>query len=206
MKSTDENIDSLSRAILTEARSEADKVVTDAKARADSLRRQAQEDAEAARKETLDRAKQEAARIRSQKIAATQLKARTLQLDSREKLLNKVYQAGLQELPTVQQWTDYEEIARNLLREAIQQLKASDVTIRADKQTMTHFSEQFLKNLSSELKVQITLGELLTKGTGVIVDASNGRLQFDNTLETRLERMWNAMRSQVNHLLMGEAL
>ncbi len=206
MKSTDENIDSLSRAIMTEARSEADHVVADAKAKADATRQQAQEQAEAARKEILDRAAQEAARIRSQKIAATQLKARTLQLDSREKLLNKVYKAALQELPSVQQWTDYEEIARNLLREAIQQLKARDVTIRADRQTMAHFSERFLQDLSNELKVQITLGEPLTKGTGVIVDASNGRLQFDNTLETRLERMWNAMRSQVNHLLMGEAL
>ncbi len=206
MKSTDENIDSLSRAIMTEARSEADKVVTDAKAKADAIRQQAQQQAEAARKDILDRATQEAARIRSQKIAATQLKARTLTLDSREKLLDKVHNAALQELPSVQQWTDYEEIARSLLREAIQQLRVNEVQIRADRQTMAHFSERFLQELSNELKVQITSGEPLDKGTGVVVDAANGHLQFDNTLETRLERMWNAMRSQANHLLMGEAL
>ncbi len=206
MKSIDENIDSLSRAIMTEARSEADHVVADAKAKADATRQQAQQQAEEARKEILDRATQEAARIRSQKIAATQLKARTAQLDSREKLLDKVYKTALQELPSVQQWTDYEEIARSLLREAIQQLKVNEVQVRADRQTMPHFSEQFLQDLSNELKVQITVGEPLSQGTGVIVDASNGRLQFDNTLETRLQRMWNAMRSQVNHLLMGEAL
>ncbi len=191
---------------MTEARSEADHVVAEAKAKADATRQQAQQQAEEARKEILDRATQEASRIRSQKIAATQLKARTAQLDSREKLLNKVYKTALQELPSVQQWTDYEEIARSLLREAIQLLRVNAVQIRADKHTMAHFSEQFLKDLSNELKVQITPGEPLAKGTGVIVEAENGHLQFDNTLETRLERMWNAMRSQVNHLLMGEAL
>lgn len=206
MKSIEENIDSLSRAIMTEAHSEADHVLTDARAKADATRQQAQQQADAARKEILDRATQEANRIRSQKVAATQLKARTLQLDSREKLLNKVYKTALQELPSIQQWTDYEEIAHTLLREAIQQLRVNDINVRADQHTMSHFSQRFLQELSDELKVQITVGEPLERGIGVIVETTNGHLQFDNTLETRLQRMWNGMRSQVNHLLMGETL
>ena len=44
------------------------------------------------------------------------------------------------------------------------------------------------------------------KGTGVIVEATNGRMQFDNTLETRMQRMWNAMRATVNHTLIGESI
>jgi vacuolar-type H+-ATPase subunit E/Vma4 len=206
MKSVEENIDSLSRAILSEARGEADQVLADAKAKADAARQQASEQAERERREILERAKQEAEHIRGQKIAATQLKARTLTLDSREKLLNKVYTTALQELLSVQQWTDYEEIARTLLKEAIIQLRVSEVVVRADKRTMDHFSDKFLEQLSRELDVKINRGDLLPRGIGVIVESSNGHVQYDNTLETRLQRMWNAQRAPIYHLLMGEQL
>ncbi len=206
MKSLDEDINALSRAILSEARGEADQVVADAHAKADTVRQQAKEQAERERREILDRAKQDADRIRSQKVAATQLKARTMQLDSREKQLNKVYQSALKELPSVQQWTDYEEIAQTLLREAVTQLRANEVVVRADPKTMSHFSDGFLENLARELNMQIQRGEPLVKGTGVIVEASNGHMQYDNTLETRLKRMWDASRAQIHHLLMGERI
>lgn len=206
MKSVEENIESLSRAIMLEARSSADKVVEDARAKADAIRKQAQEQAERERREILDRAKQEAARIRGQKVAAAQLKARTLQLKTREQLLDRVHKSALQELPSVQQWTDYEQIARSLLREALSQMRVKEVRVRADERTMKHLSNSYLQELSSEMNIQITMGDPLPKGLGVIVEAVNGRMQYDNTLETRLQRMWNAMRSQVNHTLMGEAL
>ena len=64
----------------------------EAKEKADAIRQHAQEQAESERKEILDRAKQEAERIRSQVIATAQMKARTLQLEHREKLLDKVFQ------------------------------------------------------------------------------------------------------------------
>ncbi len=206
MKSVEENIDSLSRAILGEARGEADQVLADAQAKADAARQQAYEQAERERRQILERAQQEAERIRGQKVASTQLKARNLQLGSREKLLDKVYQTALQELPTVQQWTDYPEIAQTLLREALSQLRANDVKIKADPKTMSLFSDGLLDELSREMNKQIHRGEPLTRGIGVIVESANGHMQYDNTLETRLERMWNSSRSPIHHLLMGEQL
>jgi vacuolar-type H+-ATPase subunit E/Vma4 len=38
----------------------------------------------------------------------------------------------------------------------------------------------------------------------VVVDAAEGRLHYDNTLETRLERLQSNLRSSVYKLLMGE--
>jgi V/A-type H+/Na+-transporting ATPase subunit E len=206
MKPMEDNIESLSRAVMNEVRGSADQVLEDARKKAETIRKQARERAETESQEILDRARQEADRIRGQKIAAAQLKARTLQLKTREQMLDKVYKTALQELPTVQQWTDYEEIARDLLREALKQMRVSEVRIRADQRTMVHYPDSFLAELSREMKIQINRGEPLSKGTGVVVEAANGRMQYDNTLETRLQRMWNAMRSPVNHILMGEAL
>ena len=50
------------------------------------------------------------------------------------------------------------------------------------------------------------MGDVLEEGTGVIVDASDGHLHFDNTLETRLSRLQSSLRSSVYHVLMGEKL
>ena len=101
-------------------------MLADAQAKADAARQQAYEQAERERRQILERAQQEAERIRRQKVASTQLKARTSAVEDREKLLDRVYQTALQELPTVQQWTDYPEIAQTLLREALSQLRAND--------------------------------------------------------------------------------
>jgi V/A-type H+-transporting ATPase subunit E len=206
MKSIEDNIESLSRAIMNEARGSADQVLEEAQAKADSIRKQAQERAEEERSEILDRATQEAQRIRGQKLAAAQLKARTMQLESREKILDKVYKTASQELASIQQWTDYEEIARNLLQDVLSQMRVSEVRIRADQRTMAHFPESYLEQLSREMNLRITRGEPLSRGIGVIVEATNGRMQYDNTLETRLQRMWNSMRSPVYHILMGETI
>lgn len=201
-----ENMDSLSRAIMAEARGDAEHLLKDARERAETIRKQAQEQVEQLRQEILDRAKQEADQTRGQNVATAQLKARTMQLERREIVLDRVFDTALTELPSVQKWTEYPEIALNLLREAIQQLQVNEVVVRADAYTQSVLPEAVLQDLGRELNAQISMGEPLEQGTGVMVETANGRLQFDNTLETRLRRMQNSLRVPVYHILMGEKI
>ena len=201
-----ENMDSLSRAIMAEARDDAEDLLKDARARAETIRKQAQAQADQVRQEILDRAKAEADQLRSQNIATTQLKARTMQLDHREKLLDQVFSSAMEDIPSIQKWTDYPEIARDLLREAITQLRADEVVVHADPHTQSALADGALDALEKELNVQISIGDPLDKGTGVVVETNNGRLQYDNTLETRLRRLQNSLRVPVYHILMGEKL
>ena len=206
MKSVDESIDTLARAILSEANAEAEQIKNDARARADSIRQQAEKQAAAERAEIMRRAEGEAERIRSQGMATTQLKARTQQLEHREKLLEKVFQTAHQQLPTVEQWGDYEEIALSLLREAVVQLRSGQANVRADMALGKLLEKGVLEKISTELKVPLKLGPPLQKGTGVIVETPDGHINYDNTLETRLARLQNSLRSPVYHILMGESL
>ena len=43
--------------------------------------------------------------------------------------------AARQQLPTIKQWSDYDEICLRLLREAVTQLKAEQATVQADDAT-----------------------------------------------------------------------
>ena len=206
MKPTDENIKVLSNAVLRDARSDADQVLADARAKADEIRQRAQEQADAERAKILEQANVDAERIRRQAIATTQLKARTMQLEQREKLLENVFETARQRLSSVQRSTDYEKIAQRLLREALIQLGASPVKVRADEVTQKTFTVNTLEKFSEELKIQIRLDESLKKGICVIVETEDGHRQYDNTFETRLKRMQDTLRTPVYRILMGEAL
>src|ERR1700690_898462 len=202
----EENIEALSRTILRDARAEAEQIQLDAKAKADAIRQRAKEQAESESKAILEHARVEAERLRGQVVATAQLKARTLQLEHREKILDKVFDAARQRLPSIQKRADYDQIVAQLLREALIQLKADYAEVRADDATQKSFKTQTLEQISKELNARISMGKSLESGIGVVVDASEGRLHYDNTLETRLNRLQNALRSSVYHVFMGEKL
>jgi V/A-type H+-transporting ATPase subunit E len=203
-RSTEENIDPLSRAILKEAEVEAQQVREEANARAETVRQRAREEAEKVRREILEKAQGEADRLRSQTVASAQLQARTTQLEHREKLLDRVFQAAKEKLADVQNSPDYDQLAARLLREALVQLKVNQAQIRADKTTQNLLGRKALHEISSELKGEFKFGESLEEGSGVIVDAAEGRLQYDNTLETRLQRLQSSLRASVYKVLTGE--
>lgn len=201
-----ENVELLERAILNEARAEAENVNAEARAKADEIRKRAQEQAERERKAILDRARQEAERLSSQAVATAQLKARTLQLEHREKLLNQVFKAVREKFPALPKRPDYEQIVTSLLREAVSQLKAAKAEVLADAATQKTLKPALLGKISEELKAELTVGKSLEEGTGVVVNASDGHLHYDNTFETRLDRMQGNLRAAVYQVLMGEKL
>ena len=203
MKSEAQDIEMLARAILTEARDESDQILAEAKAKADAIRKRAQEQAESERKMILDRANQDAERLRSQAAATAQLKARSSQLEHREKLLDSVFEEVKKKLGAVKKRADYAAIAGMLLREALSQLRVSKAEIRADESTQKSLKTA-LDEVTKELKGEFTLGGALDEGTGVVVNAADGKLHYDNTLETRLSRLQSTLRSSVYKVLMGE--
>ncbi len=200
------NIELLAQAVMSQADGEAEQMISAARAKAEKIRQQAKEQAEAERRKILEQAAKEAERIRRQTVASAQIKARMLELSQREQLLTDVFQAALERLPDVVRARDYSQIAEELLREAVADLGAPAVEIRADAATRRLLTKERLLKISKELKVKMALKGQLDKGLGVIVQTVDGRMQYDNTLETRLNRMQNELRSPVHHILMGEVL
>ena len=200
MKTETEDIELLARAIMAEAHDEAAQLLAEAKEKAEAIRKRAQEQAESERKEILERAKQDAERLRSQTTATAQLKSRSLQLEEREKLLDGVFAEVKKRLQAVKNRPDYSAIATMLTREALTQLQVDQAEIQADETTRKALN---LGELSKELNGKFTLSGSLEEGTGVMVSAASGKLNYDNTLETRLSRLQGTLRSAVYKVLMG---
>ena len=198
------DIEMLARAIMTEARDEADQLKADAKEKADAIRKRAQEQAEAERKAILDRAREDAERLRGQAVATAQLKARSTQLTHREKMLDRVFKAVQEKLPEVRNRPDYDEIATMLLREALTQLGVNKAQVRGDEATLKILKKGVLRDISKELDGEFKDGDVLEEGTGIVVDAADGKIHYDNSLETRLRRLQGTLRSSVYQLLSGD--
>ena len=204
MNTKAQDIEMLERAILTEARDEAEQIKAQAKEKAEAIRKRAQEQAEQERKAILERAREDVERLRGQAVATAQLKARSLQLAKREELLDRVFKTVREKLPEIQKRPDYDQIAALLLREALVQLRVNKAQIKADKTTKAILEKKALDEISKELKGQFTLAGTLEDGTGVVVEAADGKLNYHNTLETRLDRLEGTLRAAVHKVLIGE--
>ena len=206
MKNAPEDIEMLARAILGEARDEAEQLQVEAKGKADAIRKRAQEQAESERKMILERANQDAERLRGQATATAQLKGRSTQLENREKILDGVFEEVKKQLDTVKNRPDYDAIAALLLREALTQLRVHKAEVKADESTQKALRKGALDEISKELTGEFSLAGTLEEGTGIVVDAVDGKIHYDNTLETRLSRLQNTLRSSVYKVLMGEKI
>jgi V/A-type H+/Na+-transporting ATPase subunit E len=204
MSTEEESIQALSRAVMIEARAEADHSLEEARQKADAIHSETMNRAAAERERILKNANQEAARLRSQAIAGAQLKARTIKLEQREILLNHVFEQAMQQLPAAQKSVEYQDITVALLKEALDHLGSSSAVIRADLGTQKLFTPTLLESITKEAGVTLELGELLKQSTGLVVQTMDGHRQYDNTLETRLKRMQDSLRNPVYHMLVGE--
>jgi vacuolar-type H+-ATPase subunit E/Vma4 len=115
-----------------------------------------------------------------------------------------VFEEVKKQLDAIKKRPDYDAIATLLLREALTQLRVNKAEIKADELTQKALKKGALDEISKELKGEFTLSSALEEGTGVVVDAADGKIHYDNTLETRLSRLQSALRSSVHKVLMGE--
>ncbi len=200
------NIDLLTQAVMSQADEEAEKILASAKSKAEAIRQQARQQAADESSRILEQAARDAERTRRQAVASAQIKARMLELEQREQILAEVFAAARAQLAAVQRRKDYPQIADQLLREAVTHLGADSVQVHADAATRRLLTQERLAKISKDLKVKLSLKGQLKTGIGLVVQTEDGRMQYDNTLETRLSRLENALRSPVYHILMGEAL
>ena len=206
MSSEQKDIQVLESAIMEEAREEVSQVLNQARARADSIHQQVSAQTDAEREAILQQAREKAHTLREHAAAAAQMESQALKLERREQLLDRVFTAARQQLPSVAQWPDYDQIKRHLVREAVEQMGADEVLVRADAETLREMNEEMLADLERELGVRLRIGKPLTQSTGIILETPDGHRRYDNTLETRLTRMRKGLRTPVYHILMGETL
>ena len=206
MSTKQNNIEALERAIMEEAEEDAQRIQSEAQAEIERIRRDVKATIKVEEERMLQRADKEAQNIHSHSLAAAQLDAQNTKLRRRELLLQSTFSKARERLSSVPQRSDYPQVLRQLIIEAVHHVGADKATLRFDRNTQNYLSSDFLTQLEQELGVTFTVGEPLAQSTGVIVETSDGHRRYDNTLETRLDRMQNGLRTFVYRILMGDSV
>ncbi len=206
MSSEENNMEALAEAVLAEAHQDVEQVLAEANRKADEIRKDAEKQAGIERSAILERARQEAETIRTQALSAAHMKARTAQLEQREALIRNVFETSMSRLPDVLKDEAYKEVAIALLIEALNHLQSDSAAIRADEQTGKLLTKETLDMVAKQRGMKLEPGKPLETGIGMVVQTLDGHREYDNTLETRLKRMQDSLRSLVFRLLMGETV
>jgi vacuolar-type H+-ATPase subunit E/Vma4 len=199
-----DNVEALERAILGEARGEAQQIVESAQTQAQIIYQEAQAEVKDEGQVILDRARKQAEKLRSQAEASARIDAQKLKLKRREHMLSQVFDRAREQLASATEWADYGQVARYLVRDAVKHLGSDNVLVRADPQTQEVLTPDVLADLATEFGVYMRPGEPLAEGTGIMLETPDGQCRYDNRLETRLARIQSALRASVYRILSGE--
>ena len=204
LKSIDERIEDLSRAIIEEAHADAEMLKSVAKLKVNVVLEAGQKQAEKIRTEILENAKLEAERLKEERLAEVAIKAKIEWLEKREELLETVFQTVRLRCKSLLESDEYPQALQGLIMDAVGQLQSNQVWLHLDSASRSLLDEKSLDVISQSLGVELHVGDDLTDGIGVIAKDALGHRIFDNTLETRLNRQMESLRSDVYKILMGE--
>jgi V/A-type H+-transporting ATPase subunit E len=195
----------LERAIMEIAEQEVQTILEEARAKADSLRKKAESEAESESARILKEAQQTVKKLFDQATAKAQLEAQMLKLQRREQVLQHAFDKARQRLATIPQRPDYVDIVRRLISEAATYLGDEAFVVQADAATNHVLDGAFLEDLAQQLNVHLERGTQLEEGTGIVLTTPDGHRRYDSTLEARLTRVQDNIRTAVFHILAGDA-
>jgi V/A-type H+-transporting ATPase subunit E len=199
-----DSIESLERAIIEEAKGEAQQILESARTQAQIIYQETEAQVKSEGNVILEQARKKAETLRSQSEASARIEAQTLKLKRREQLLAQVFDRAQEQLASATQWPDYDQVARHLVRDAVTHLGSDNILVRADAETQAVLTPDVLAELATELGVYMRPGEPISEGTGIILETPDGHCRYDNRLETRLSRIQSALRTPVYRILVGE--
>jgi len=204
LKSLDERITELTRSILDEAKSDVEKIQAEAKQKESEILKRGKLQAEQLHTEILEKARRDAELRKEERLAEITVKARVEAYERREQLLEATFEAVRKRLPRVPDEPGYLDALMDLMREAILQLQSEKAILRFDAASRKLIGEEAINELGAEFGVALSIGEDLSEDIGVVAQDEKGHRIFENTLEKRLERQMERLRTTVFSILIGE--
>lgn len=136
--------------------------------------------------------KKEADKLQKQIIGSSGLEARNKQLLLIEELVEKVFTKAIEKIGLLVRNDDYVKLVTQLLDESIKELGTSNVIVECNSKDKS-ILQSILPKFSGATLSSNTINCL----GGVLVKSKDGSMSFDNTLDTRIERLKPLIRKDI---------
>ncbi len=142
--------------------------------------------------EEAGRAEREAARQRI--LSTAEIQAKNMAIAAVEEEVGRVFEAALSRLAKEAEGDGFKQVMEKLLDEAVR-LIGKDIVVESNEKGIEMLREIVAKG---GYKVRITVSDKPVKTIGGLRAVSaDGLTRFDNTLEARLERLKQSLRSEI---------
>lgn len=186
--------------MLSDARSEADRIIEKARFALESGRKRAEVEAEKIRKDMIARTVGQIEKIRKREISLAKMEARRTLLNAREKLISIAYESIRRRLSDMRREPIYRESLLNLSSEAIKSVGGDRVILRfsnLDQNVVDQgFLDELLKRTDKRIEVEVRM-DLSDEKAGCIAVSGDQRFVFDNTYDSRMKRLEQTLRARI---------
>jgi len=199
-----ESLDKLHNRILSDAKLKADETIREAQAKADQIIAEARQRAQKEADELLSKAKLEAEAVR-RSILSSKVRANRLRiLDEKNRIVQEVLGAVEEKLSNIAKSSRFGETAQRFVAEALKAVDSDRPVVRLG------FKGSSKQNLDSVSKVlpkgsKLVFEEDPVDGLGgVVASDAEGRVTFNNSFRSRLERLDSQLLTLIASTIFGE--
>lgn len=184
--------------IREDSEKEVERIIGEAKKKSEEIIKKSEKEGKERYEELIIQGKKNAELEKQRIIANARLQAKKLILETKESIIEKTFSLAEKKLRDIVSSDEYESILRKLIEEAISSIPDKQLQILCDER-----DRELLRKIIKEFpRVELSEENISTIG-GIIVKSKDGRIQVDNTFETRIERMRNDLRVKVARILFG---
>ena len=204
MSTMSESLEKLQNRILSDARLKADETIKEARAKAQHLLEEGRQRAQRESDEIIAKANVEAESIR-RSILSSKVRVNRLRiLDEKNRIVQDIIHNVEDQLSSIAQSDQFENTAQRFVAEAVKAVDSDQPIVRIG------FKDATKKNLDGISRVLPKGGKLVIDEKpiddfgGVVATDPEGRVVFNNTFKSRLERLDNQLLTLIASAVFGE--
>ncbi len=199
-----ESLEKLQNRILSDARHKAEETIKDAKAKAQQILEEARQRAQKESEEIITKANLEAESIR-RSILSSKVRVNRLRiLDEKNRIVQDIIHGVEDRLSSISKSEQFEETAQRFVTEAMKAVDTDQPVVRIG------FRDMSKRNLDGISRILPKGGKLVIDEKpiddlgGVVATDPEGRVVFNNTFKSRLERLDNQLLTLISSTVFGE--
>ncbi|MFL6308638.1 MAG: V-type ATP synthase subunit E [Nitrososphaera sp.] len=163
------------------------------------------EQLESERTRIVEAARKQAENLKRQIIGSARLAARNQELLTIENAVNKAFEEAKKKLQTLSNTDSYKELLKHMVEESFSAVGGSNTVIIECNKNDTELAKKAVSELKDSGKVQqaqVSDQHIAALG-GIRIKSSDGTMSYDNTLDSRIERLKPLIRKNIAQMLRG---
>ncbi len=203
MNTMSESLEKLQTRILSDAKHKAEETIKDAQAKSRQILEEARQRAQRESEEIVTKANVEAESIR-RSILSSKVRVNRLRiLDEKNRIVEDIIHSVEDRLSSISKSEQFEETAQRFVTEAVKAVDTDQPVVRIG------FRDMSKRNLDGVSKVLPKGGKLVIDEKpidelgGVVATDPEGKVVFNNTFKSRLERLDNQLLTLISSTVFG---